>query len=51
MMPKPNIYERVQSNLIKHFVLDYFQSNSSDDLQLDQQDVNISVEIFIDNTK
>ena len=51
MMPKPNIYERVQSNLIKSFVLDYFQSNSSDDLQLDQQDVNISVEIFIDNTK
>ena len=51
MMPKPNIYERVQSNLIKNFVLDYFQYNSSDDLQLDQQDVNISLEIFIDNMK
>ena len=47
---KSNIYERDWSKLIQtDFILDYFVKDWSDVLQLDQQDVNLSIELFLDN--
>ena len=47
---KSNIYERDWSKFIQaDFVLDYFDKDCSDVLQLDQQDVNLSIESFLDN--
>ena len=45
-----NIYERDWSKFIQtDFVLDYFDQDWSDVLQLDQQDVNLSIVSFLDN--
>ena len=47
---KSNIYERDWSKFIQqNFVLDYFGKDWSDFLQLDQQDVNIFINLFLDN--
>ena len=47
---KFNIYERDWSKFIQtDFVLDYFDKDWSDVLQLDQQDVNLPIESFLDN--
>ena len=47
---KSNIYERDWSKFIQtDFLLDYFDKDWSDVLQLDQQDVNLSIESFLDN--
>ena len=47
---KSNIYESNWSKFIPtHFLLDYFDKDWSDVLQLDQQDVNRSIEPFVDN--
>ena len=47
---KSNIYERDWSKFIQtDFLLDYFDKHWSDVLQLDQQDVNLSIESFLDN--
>ena len=47
---KSNIYERYWSKFIQtDIVLDYFDKDSSNVLQLDQQDVNLSIESFLDN--
>ena len=47
---KSNIYERHWSNFIQtDFVLDYFDKDWSNLLQLDQQDVNLSIESFLNN--
>ena len=48
--PKSNIYERDQSKFNQtDFVLDYFDKDWSDVLQLDQQDVYLSIESFLDS--
>ena len=45
-----NIYERDWSKFYQtDFLLDYFDKDWSDILQLDQQDVNLSIESFSDN--
>ena len=47
---KSNIYERDWSAFIQtDFILDYFDDDWSDVLQLDQQDVNLCIEPFLDN--
>ena len=47
---KANIYERGQSKFIQtEFVLDYFNKDWSNVLQLDQKGVNIFIESFLDN--
>ena len=47
---KSNIYEKDWSKFIqKNFVLDYFDKDWSDVLKLDQQDVNLSINSFLDN--
>ena len=46
---KSNIYERDWSKFVQqNFVLDYFDKDWSDVLQLDQQDVNLSINSFLD---
>ena len=46
---KANIYERGWSKFVqKNFVLEYFDKDWSDVLQLDQQDVNLSINSFLD---
>ena len=46
---KSNIYERDWSKFVQqNFVLDYFDKDWSDVLQLDQQDVNLSISSFLD---
>ena len=46
---KSNIYERDWSKLIQtDFLLDYFDKDWSDVLQLDQHDVNLSIESLLD---
>ena len=45
-----NIHERDWLKFIQtDFILDYFEKNWSDVLQLDQQDVNVSIESFLEN--
>ena len=47
---KSNIYERYWSKFFqKDFELDHFDKNWSNVLQLDQQDVNLSIESFLNN--
>ena len=47
---KSNIYERDGSKFIQtDFVLGHFDKDWSDVLQFDQQDVNLSIESFLDN--
>ena len=47
---KSNIYERDWSKFIQqNFVLDYFDKDWSDVFQLDQKDVNLSINSFLDN--
>ena len=47
---KSNIYERYWSKFFqKDFELDHFDKNWSNILQLDQQDVNLSIESFLNN--
>ena len=47
---KSNIYERDWSKFIQtDLVLDYFDKDWSNVLQLDQQDVNLSIESFLNN--
>ena len=47
---KYNIYERDLPKFIQtDFLLDYFDKDWSDVLQFDQQDVNLSIELFLDN--
>ena len=47
---KSNIYERDWSTFIQtDFILDYFDDDWSDVLQLDQQDVNLCIKTFLDN--
>ena len=49
-LQKSNMYERGFSEHIQtDFLLDFFDKNWSDDLQLDQGDVNLSIESFIGN--
>ena len=46
----PNTHERDWSKFIQtDFLLDYFDKYWCDVLQLDQEDVNLSVELTIDN--
>ena len=47
---KSNIYERDWSKFIQtDFICDYFDKDWSDVHQLDQQDINLSIESFLDN--
>ena len=47
---KSNIYERDWSKFIQtDFVFDYFDKDWFDVLQVDQQDVNLSIELFLGN--
>ena len=47
---KSNTYERDWPKFIQtYFVLDYFDKDWPDVLQLDQQDVNLSIESVLDN--
>ena len=47
---KSNIYERYWSKFIQTgFVLDYFGKDWSNVLELDQQDVNLSIQSFLNN--
>ena len=47
---RSNIYERDWSKFIQtDFIHDYFDKDWSDVHQLDQQDVNLSIESFLDN--
>ena len=47
---KWNIYERDWPKFVQqNFVLDYFDKDWSDVLLLDQQDVNLSINSFLDN--
>ena len=47
---KSNIFERDWSKFNKeNFILDYFEKNWSDILQLDQQNVDLSIESFLNN--
>ena len=47
---KSNIFERDWSKFNKeNFILDYFEKNWSDILQLDQQNVDLSIECFLNN--
>ena len=47
---KSNIYERDWSKFIQtDLVLDYFDKDWSDALQLDQQDVNLTIESCLDH--
>ena len=44
---RSNIFERDWSKFNKeNFILDYFEKNWSDILQLDQQNVDLSIEFF-----
>ena len=46
---KSNIYERDWPKFVqRNFVLDYFDKDWHDALQLDQQDVNLSINSFLD---
>ena len=47
---RSNIFERDWSKFNKeNFILDYFEKNWSDVLQLDQQNVDLSIESFLNN--
>ena len=47
---RSNIFERDWSKFNKeNFILDYFEKNWSDILQLDQQNVDLSIECFLNN--
>ena len=47
---RSNIFERGWSKFNKeNFILDYFEKNWSDILQLDQQNVDLSIESFLNN--
>ena len=47
---RSNIFERDWSKLNKeNFILDYFETNSSDILQLGQQNMDLSIESFLNN--
>ena len=47
---RSNIFERDWSKFNKeNFILDYFEKNWSDILQLDQQNVDLSIESFLNN--
>ena len=47
---KSNFYERDWSKFVQqNLVLDYFNKDWSDVLQFDQQDVNLSINSFLDN--
>ena len=47
---KSNIYERDCQNLFQtEFLLDYFDKDLSNAFQFDQQDVNLSIELLLDN--
>ena len=47
---QPNIYERDWSKFVQqNFVLDYFDKDWPDVLQLDQQDVNLFINSLLDN--
>ena len=47
---RSNIFERYWSKFNKeNFILDYFEKNWSDILQLDQQNVDLSIESFLNN--
>ena len=48
--PKSNFYERdSQKFKQENFILDYFDKNWADLLQIDQQNVNLSMDIFLNN--
>ena len=48
--PKSNYYERDWSKFKQeNFILDYFDADSTDLLQIDQQNVNLSMESFSNN--
>ena len=50
ILPKFKIYERYWSKFVQqNLVLDYFNKDWSDVLQFDQQDVNLSINSFLDN--
>ena len=47
---KSEIYEKNWSKFVQqNFVIDYFDKDWSDLLQLDQQDMNLSISSFLDN--
>ena len=47
---KSDIYEKNWSKFVQqNFVIDYFDKDWSDLLQLDQQDLNLSISSFLDN--
>ena len=48
--PKSNFYERDWSKFKQeNFILDYFDKNWTDLLQIDQQNVNLSMNSFLNN--
>ena len=48
--PKSNFYERDWSEFKQeNFILDYFDKNWTDLLQIDQQNVNLSMNSFLNN--
>ena len=46
---KSNYYERDWSKFKQNFILDYFDKDWADLLQIDQQNVNLSLDSFLNN--
>ena len=46
---KSNYYERDWSKFKQNFILDYFDEDWADLLQIDQQNVNLSLDSFLNN--